>query len=532
MRKIFSIYLLIILITSCAQQVIPTGGIKDDKAPIILSHAPENKSTQFKSNQITIKFNEYITIKDAGQIIVSPFLKDKPKIESNGKQINIEFLTAKPQANTTYTINFANSISDVNEGNILNNYSYVFSTGNYLDSNSITGRIFNSQTTKEEKDILIALYQKQTFTDTSIYKNYPNYFTKSNEKGRFSINNLPADTFQLIAFKDANADNKYQKTEEIAFNDNFLIPSLRSDSMDLKLFKNPLYKANTLLDTLSKQRHIYQFIVYKPTGIQVKSLNHSTSYQSTLIGKNDIDTIQLFLPESKDTTTEIFEIKTADTSYFISLKTKAKSKLMPLQTNIVIPDKPLDSIKIISNFPINDLIKTKLEIVEDTNKIDPNYFKQTSPFEWVIYYSYKENKSYSITLKDSAYTDHLGRYNKSTNNSFITKSEKDYGTMLLTISPNNNDKIIVQLIELKSAEEVKIQEWKYPLPIETHIKYLKPGNYQFKIIEDLNNNGTWDTGDYTKKIQAEPIFYDKTIISIKAYWDIEQGISIDNIINN
>lgn len=532
MRIIISIYLFIVMISSCAQQVIPTGGMKDDKAPIILSHTPENKSTQFKSNQITIKFNEYITLKDAGQIIVSPFLKDKPKIESDGKQINIEFLTTKPQANTTYTINFANSISDVNEGNILNNYSYVFSTGNYLDSNLITGRIFNSQTTKEEKDILVALYQNQTFTDTSIYKNYPNYFTKSNEKGRFSINNLPADTFQLIAFKDANADNKYQKVEEIAFIDNIFIPALRPDSIELKLFKNPLFKTNTLLDTFSKQKHMYQFVVYKPTGIQIKSLNHSTSYQSTLIGKNDIDTIQLFLPDSRDTTTEIFEIITADTSYMVSLKTKAKSKLMPLQTNINVPDKPLDSIKIISNFPMNDLIKTKFEIMEDTNRIIPNFFKQTSPFQWVAYYPYKESKSYNIILKDSAFTDHLGRYNKLTNNSFVTKSEKEYGTMLLNIIPNKNDKILLQLIELKGTEEVKIQEWKYPLPIETHIKYLKPGNYQFKIIEDLNNNGIWDTGNYANKIQAEPIFYDKTIISIKAYWDIEQSISIDNIINN
>jgi hypothetical protein len=77
-----------------------------------------------------------------------------------------------------------------------------------------------------------------------------------------------------------------------------------------------------------------------------------------------------------------------------------------------------------------------------------------------------------------------------------------------------------------------IQTWKYPLPKETQIRYLKPGNYQFKVIEDINNNGVWDTGNYSQKIQPEPIYYDKTVISIKAYWDIEQSISIDNIINN
>lgn len=532
MQKIGYFYLISVLFISCAQQVVPSGGSKDEKPPKILLHNPDNKSVNFKSKEIILKFDEYISIKDPGQIIISPFLKDKPKIESKGKQISIAFLKGYPEMNTTYTINFANAIVDVNEGNALNNYSYVFSTGNYLDSNSIKGKIYNAQSTKEEKEILIALYKTNSFTDTTIYKKYPDYLTKSNEQGRFSINNLPADTFYLIAFKDANADNKYQKIEEIAFYAEQIIPTTISDSIKLTLFKNPLHKPNTLLDTLSKQKHVYQFVVYNPTHIDIKSLKHKASYQKLNTGKNNIDTIHVFVPQSIDTSAEAFEIKTIDSVYTVRLRTKAKSKLIPFQASIIIPDKPTDSIRLISNTPIVNIDKSRIEILEDTTQITLSYFKEISPFEWVMYYPYKETKPYTITIKDSALLDIFSRYNVKTNNSFINKSEKEYGTMLLNINANTNQKIILQLIESQANDELVIQTWKYPLPKETQIRYLKPGNYQFKVIEDINNNGVWDTGNYSQKIQPEPIYYDKTVISIKAYWDIEQSISIDNIINN
>jgi hypothetical protein len=163
MRNNFYLIFLSFLWASCAQQVVPTGGIKDDVPPKVLLYKPDNKTIRFNSDKIVIKFDEYISIKDPGQIIISPLLKNKPTIESNGKQISVAFLQSKPINNTTYTINFSNSIADVNEGNTLNNFSYVFSTGEYLDSNYVTGKIIQAENTKEEKDILIGLYHKANF---------------------------------------------------------------------------------------------------------------------------------------------------------------------------------------------------------------------------------------------------------------------------------------------------------------------------------------------------------------------------------
>lgn len=528
--SIITIIGITILLASCAQQVVPNGGIKDDKPPKILSYNPDNKSINFKNDEITIKFDEYIGIKDPTQIIISPFLKNKPIIEVNGKQINISFLKSKPEPGLTYTINFANSISDVNEGNIINNFSYVFSTGNFIDSNYINGKIINAETSKEEKDVLVALYPFNKFTDTTVFKLYPSYFTKTKENGRFSINNLPQDSFVLLAYKDANGDNKYQETEHLAFINNIIKPTIGMDSLNLILFQNPLYASNKLLDTIAKYKHTYQFIVYKPNDISIKPTKTQKYYSNISKGKLSIDTIQLFLPYSNDSILEEFEITSPDTSYKLSLKTKQKSKYLPQIINIEVPENLFDTIKIKSTLPIDSIPLTKVSLLLDTVSIKPIYYKQFSNFEWHLYYPYLENKAYSITIKDSAFKDIFNRYNPKLSNSFTSKSAKDYGSLLLNLKGNISTKNILQLIATEGNNGKLIKEWKYNIPTETIINNLKPGAYQLKIITDTNKNGIWDTGNYTKKEQAERIYYDKTIITIKAYWDIEQSINLENIL--
>ena len=519
-----------VILASCAQQVIPNGGLKDEKPPKVLSYIPDNKIIKFNSDKIIIKFNEYISIKDPTQIIISPFLKNKPIIEANGKQINISFLKSKPEKDLTYTINFANSISDVNEGNIVNNFSYVFSTGNYIDSNYISGKIINAETSKEEKDILVALYPFNKFTDTTVYKLYPSYFTKTKENGRFSIENLPQDSFILLAYKDANGDNKYQETEPLAFINNLIKPAISLDSLSLILFQNPLYASNKLLDTIAKYKHTYQFIVYKPSDIKIRPAKNQKYYSNLTKGKLSIDTIQLFLPHSNDSILEEFEIITPDTSYKLSLKTKQKSKYLAQKLNIEVPENLLDTIKIKSTIPIDSIPLTNISILLDTLSINPIYYKQLSNFEWHLYYPYLENKTYTVCLKDSAVIDIFNRFNTKNSNSFTTKSAKDYGTLLLNLKGNISNKNILQLITVEGTNEKIIKEWKYNLPSETIINNLNPGIYQLKVITDTNKNGIWDTGNYVKKEQAERIYYDKTIITIKAYWDIEQSINLENIL--
>ncbi len=519
------------LVFSCAQQVAPTGGKKDDTPPKVIGCKPINKSTHFEADKITIRFDEYVQIKDPSQIVISPYLKDKPQIESIGKNIEIVFMRSRPEKNTTYTINFGNSIVDINEGNVLSNFSYVFASGDLLDSNHVGGFIYNAFTNKPEKDIVVGLYKKANFTDTTLQKNYPNYFAKSKEDGSYIIENLPQDTFYMFGFKDASADNKYQKNELISFTNYPVITDIENIPRKLFLIEPELHEENTVLDSIHKQKGKFLFPVYKPKNINIEPVGINKYYSTLIPGKNAIDTVVLYIPNHMDTAIQIFNIKTADTSYYAFVRPKAKSKYPEFQLQMQLPIKTGDSIYFNSNIPLDSLPISKIQFKEDTIAFIPSYSRQINKFKTVVYYPFIEGKNYSILIKDSIYKNVFDRYNKSLFSTFSIKGAKDYGNLIIKANYTGSTNLIIQLVEVTADEKVQA-EIKGKTPQIINWNYIIPGNYKIKIIEDLNNNGIWDNGNFNKRQQAERVFYVKQEIIVKAYWDIEQSIDFNNIINN
>ena len=521
----------LLLLFGCAQQVSPTGGIRDTAAPKVTVEKPKNKSTSFVQDKITLRFDENIQIKDPSQIIISPLLKDKPNIEANGNTVQIEFLMSRPEKNTTYTINFGNSIVDVNEGNILSDYSYVFSTGDILDSNTVGGIVSYAFNNKPEKDIIIGLYRKENFNDTILYKNYPAYFGKSKETGAFNIQNLPNDTFFLVAFKDANADSKYQKNEIVAFELKPLIAMGEPDNLNIKLFEPYIKNNNTIIDSLSKYRGIYQFCIYNPKDIKINPVGIKNYYTNLSKGKDNIDTINIYLPSVIDTAMVLFEIGYADTILTSVLRTKNKSKYKDFTLTIDELNKPNDSIHIKSNLPIEKLAIDQLVLTQDSIILKPKYFNVISNFEWVLYYPFQEGINYNISIADSAIKNIYGKYNKGITTKINVPNRMGFGNLLLGINNIPTVPLIFQIVEDTPEEKVIIEHFT-KLNLNMEFNDLKPGNYKIKFIEDLNKNGVWDRGSLQKRIQAERVFYHNQVIIIKAYWDVEQTIDLNKIITN
>ena len=134
-------HFIMMLITGCAQIGAPTGGTQDTSAPVLVRSVPENKKLNFVGNKLTFTFNEYVEVQDiAANLLISPLQKNTPSINSSLKTVTLKFKDSL-LPNTTYTINFGNAIKDINEGNVLNNFTFLFSTGNNIDSLSITGRV-------------------------------------------------------------------------------------------------------------------------------------------------------------------------------------------------------------------------------------------------------------------------------------------------------------------------------------------------------------------------------------------------------
>ena len=221
--KYFWLLSVILACWSCAQQGSPSGGPRDEDPPVVLESEPPNYSTRFEANKILITFDEYIVLNNVNQeLIVSPPMEEQPEVKLKKKTLIIEFEEAL-RINTTYTFNFGNAIEDLHEGNQLQNYEYVFSTGDVLDSMSVKGSLLYAENLeKPEEPISIMLYSD--LRDSVPLIDIPLYVGRSNDSGVFSVNNLRPDVYKVFALKDGNNNLLFDlPSEEIAFLDTSLI---------------------------------------------------------------------------------------------------------------------------------------------------------------------------------------------------------------------------------------------------------------------------------------------------------------------
>jgi hypothetical protein len=254
------------VVYGCAKVGSPTGGIKDVTPPEIIESKPANYSTDFNSKKIEITFDEYIQLKNIQQeLLTSPPLKEKPENRLMGKSLVVD-LNNELKENTTYTLNFGNAIADNNEGNVLANYEFVFSTGDHVDSMSVTGKLVNAFNLKPEEDpVFIMLYEN--LTDSAPYIDIPSFIGKTNKDGSFAVNNIKADTLRIFALKDANSNLLFDASNEnIAFIDSSFI--LSPELIETTLY----YLADSLLpaDSIDEDLKLRGFVIDSISGDTVK----------------------------------------------------------------------------------------------------------------------------------------------------------------------------------------------------------------------------------------------------------------------
>jgi uncharacterized protein (DUF2141 family) len=219
LKKGLILFIFGVLALSCARIVMPPGGPDDKSAPVIQKMSPEDRSTQFYSDKVQIDFDEYVVLKNFNQEFVSsPLFKEKPEKILRGKSLILKFDKDSLEPNTTYTLDFGNSIVDFRAGNILPNYQYVFSTGDVVDSLSISGHVFWAEDLSPQEQIWVLLYKN--YTDTTLATTRPDFVAKTDKDGHFSINNIAAGTYGMAALKDINNNYIYDlPNEQIAFLD-------------------------------------------------------------------------------------------------------------------------------------------------------------------------------------------------------------------------------------------------------------------------------------------------------------------------
>lgn len=235
----------ICLLTSCAKMGQPDGGWYDETPPRILGASPADKATEVTDHKMYIYFNEFIKLSDASQkVVVSPPQMEAPDIKDAGKRIIID-LKDSLKANTTYTIDFSDAISDNNEGNPLGNYTYSFSTGTEIDTMEVSGYVYEAENLEPIKGIMVGLYDNLA---DSVFRKEPfQRVSRTDSRGRFVIKGIKPGNYRVYALMDADGNYLFnQKSEKIAFSRDIIVPSCKPDIRQDTIWRDSLHIDNIL----------------------------------------------------------------------------------------------------------------------------------------------------------------------------------------------------------------------------------------------------------------------------------------------
>jgi Bacterial Ig-like domain len=213
LKFVFLLLALALVLSYCAKQVAPSGGPKDETPPVIVKSIPVSGITNFKEKEIEIEFNEYVQLDKLNEkFMMSPPANEKPDIYLRGKSLFIKF-NEDLKDSTTYTLYFADAVKDLNEGNPIENFQFVFATGSVIDSLSVTGNVLQSENLDPGKNVLVVLHS--VLADSAPRKILPDYITLADINGGFRINNVKEGKYRMYALIDNNSNKKYDLADEV-----------------------------------------------------------------------------------------------------------------------------------------------------------------------------------------------------------------------------------------------------------------------------------------------------------------------------
>ena len=577
---LIAIIIIMGFVSACANMASPNGGPYDEQPPRFVRSTPRPLQTNYAGRKIEIIFDELIQIdKPSENVIITPPQQNLPVIRTAGKKITVE-LNDTLVANVTYTIDFTNSISDNNERNVLENFSFAFSTGDIIDSLEVSGYVLNANNLEPMPGILVGLHRDladSAFTTTSFFRT-----SKTNDKGQFTIRNIAEGTYRIYALNDVNRDYLFdQPGEDIAFLDSLIIPQFESAIRMDTIWKDTL-TVDTVL-TVEYNRFLPDDIVlrlFKETFQRQYMLRPERMQQNMITLKfnaplDKIPVIQLIddIPSDEwyilqipdDPTTANYWIKDSliwerDTLHLSVTYLRTDSLMMfQSQTDTIhLPtrrqpqatqrrtqrDEPapiefltmvisasgsinlFDTLSVTFPEPVLDLPKEVflLEQKQDTlwNQVDFS-FRQDSANTLKYYLERRWNyeESYRLSVDSALIFSIYGKWNNAIQSTFQFKSENEYGHLFINIEGIEEP----AFVELLNSNDDPVQK----APVKDGgvlFMNLRPDKYYVRLIVDTNENGIWDTGNYAEKKQPEEVYYSPHFYELRANWEVEEDWTV------
>ncbi|HET8858463.1 Ig-like domain-containing domain [Marivirga sp.] len=592
MIKKLQAIIVILIIYSCATVQAPTGGERDEKAPILYESNPEDQSTNFNKQELTLYFNEWMKLDQIQkELIITPRVEIEYEATLKKQELLIE-LKEPLKDSTTYTFNFRKALSDITEGNLWENPKIAFSTGPFLDSLAVIGTIYDLMENKVVPNYLVGLYSAKVDT-ANLRQGKPIYFTTTNENGEFNMQNIKAGDYRLYAFDDKN-DNLINdsRIEPFGFHDSII---KLNDSISPIAINT--YKRNEDTLTLKKYSPVGKdFVIQYNKGIQYYKIINPKSPKEYIYG-NNIDesaSLKIFKENFPNQNTETDSIKLIvdvtdsigttlkDTIYFqtrdsritndtIKIEKEPKKVIdYGLQTFTVGLSKP---VKQINPDSIQIRIDSTIVYNIDQNNINYNFNRK------LITLTIDLNKEKLNAFNDSLYQvrqqqklDSIENNTDTIQNKNITKSQSEKETTERPTLRNinlyfgksafigiENDSTSKKEIKLtfREPEDYGIIQGKvigadFPFVIELlnkeyevvdtianktefEFNYILPGDYSLRLLKDLNNNQRWDAGNPLLLKKSEEYIYHNEVIPLKPNWiqiDKNFNLNVDNEVDN
>lgn len=521
---------MVVLLGGCASVQQPSGGPKDVTPPKVLKETPKNLTKNFSAKKIEIQFDEFIKLNNEfTEISISPALDKEPIFKAKKKILEITFEDSL-EKNTTYTINFGKAIVDVNEGNILKNYNYVFSTGDKIDSLSISGNVADFLTKEKLKDITVFILPIKQ--DSLFGKKRASIFTTTDSAGNFKLQNLRENTYRIYALKEQGGDRIYNSpTEEIGFLKDSIVLNKNVSGIQLEIFKE-VPPSFSVLDkkiendgriTLAFNKSLLNpaIQIIEPASLDSKKTIEFTSKK---------DSALIWLPELTFDSLKVAvsdDLKRLDTVTLRRDKRDVYKKAVSISDNISSAKlKPRTDVSLTFSSPIVSFDESKISILEDSIPVKSlqTIKNDNSTRNYTLKYPWRLNKNYILKLADNAFTDLFGTKSKAYNRKFVLDTEDNYGSIAIAITvPDTSKSYLIQW--LNDKENVLRTD---VITKNTSINYTTypTAKYYIRVVYDANKNGKWDTGDVKSRRQPENVWNFEKEISLRPNWDLEEKFSI------
>ena len=583
-----SLYYIFIIIAaavmySCANIGNPSGGPIDKTPPIFMRSNPTPNAVNVKDRKIEIFFDEIVTLKDPStKIIVSPAQTEMPRMSALGRKVTVELVDSL-LPNTTYTIDFSNSIQDNNEGNAIDNFAFAFSTGSVIDSMRVSGYVIDSRTLEPMQSVVVGL--QSNLADSAFHKEKLQRVALTNDRGQFTIRNVSPGSYHIFALKDLDRDYKFgNPTEDIAFLDSIIVPSIGSREAADTVYNDlneidtimratrPAYFPNDILLSMFNEDRKSQYLA---NNLRVDSTRISLTFAAasdtlpslSIVGRNDVpdqwytlersqtnDTLTYWIRPphlvSADTlmvATTYLRTDTAsnlswgtDTLKFTFQRQKAKKKKKNEETD------SLEQIRFMELHPLaNGTQEVYAPLLLQTGTPIERYSREAFHLQRklqndTIFYP-AEIKS--IALRDSTLNrrdlmlkvdwEPGAAYKLAVDSLAMTDI---YGLQTKPLKVDFNVRkmeeygnIVFNIPAVRDSAIVELLDGTDKVVLHTPVKShraellnLLPGKYYARLFIDRNGNGKYDTGNYDMHLQPEETVYYPGAINLKKNWDVEQ----------